>query len=232
MYGLFNKIFKLANRTIKIVLNALGISMIRKIYKEKKKHKLSIVIMKKLLTSGKDDMYAYYCGAEDPLKRPDKFSTTLVDPDEVIGLRDEIDPDNKKGPDHDQIDLDGMLGRDHSNIEDDNVRSKETPILIAARNGIFEIVEKLLEQFPIAIHDVNEDNKNAMLLAVQNRQPRVFQILLKKNILVRDSVLRVVDESKNNVAHLAAMRGKYRPWQIAGEALQMQYEIKWFEVCI
>ncbi|KAG2694543.1 hypothetical protein I3760_08G150500 [Carya illinoinensis] len=71
-----------------------------------------------------------------------------------------------------------------------------------------------------------------MLLAAQNRQPQVIQILLHKNILVRDSVLRVVDTSRNNAAHLAAKLGEYRPWLIPGEALQMQYEIKWFEFVI
>ncbi|XP_041020236.1 uncharacterized protein LOC121261894 isoform X2 [Juglans microcarpa x Juglans regia] len=68
-----------------------------------------------------------------------------------------------------------------------------------------------------------------MLLAVQYRQPHVFQILLKKNIMIRDRVLRVEATSGNNAAHLAAELGEYRPWLIPREALQIQYEIKWFE---
>lgn len=72
-------------------------------------------------------------------------------------------------------------------------------------------MEKILELLPIAIQDVNEDNMNVMLFAVQNRQPHVFQILLKKNIMLRDKVLWVEVNSGNNAAHVAAVLGPYRP---------------------
>ncbi|KAF5463252.1 hypothetical protein F2P56_019178 [Juglans regia] len=197
IYGLFYKIFKLANRTMVIVLIALGIPTIRKIYEEKKKHKLSILIMNELLRSTVDEVYEYYYRGSKKALHPS--DTATVDPDEIDPYLDEDDTQT------------------------------ETPILIAARNGISEIVEKILELFPIAIHDMNEENKNVMLLAVQYRQPHVFQILLQKNIMIRDRVLRVVDKSGNNAAHLAAELGAYRPWLIPGEALQMQWEMKWFE---
>ncbi|XVF65191.1 hypothetical protein PTKIN_Ptkin09bG0227300 [Pterospermum kingtungense] len=37
------------------------------------------------------------------------------------------------------------------------------------------------------------------------------------------------DNQGNNALHLAAMYGQYRPWLIAGSALQMQWEIKWYK---
>ncbi|KAG7968280.1 hypothetical protein I3843_08G146600 [Carya illinoinensis] len=196
IYGLFYKIFKLANRIMLIALIALGISTIRKIYEEKKKHKLSILIMNELLASSVD--YEYYF---KPLRQSDTVA--------AIGPEDEAD---------------AYLDEDDTSTE-----KKETPMLIAARNGISEIVEKILKLCQIAIHDVDKDKKNVLLLAVQYRQPHVFQILLKKNIWIRDSVLRVVDNSENNAAHLAAVLGAYRPWLIPGEAMQMQWEMKWFE---
>ncbi|KAG2694541.1 hypothetical protein I3760_08G150300 [Carya illinoinensis] len=106
---------------------------------------------------------------------------------------------------------------------------KETAILIAARNGISEMVEKILELLPVAIHDVNADNKNVVLVAVENRQPHIYQLLLRRNILIRDSVFRVVDNDGNSAFHLAAKLGAYKPWLIPGEALQMQWEMKWYE---
>ncbi|KAK4560179.1 hypothetical protein RGQ29_009096 [Quercus rubra] len=105
---------------------------------------------------------------------------------------------------------------------------RETPVLIAAKNGITEIVEKILELFPVAIHDMNEHKKNIVLLAVENRQPHVYQLLLQKNIL-KESVFRRVDDEGNSALHLAAKLGEHKPWLIPGAALQMQWEIKWHE---
>ena len=105
----------------------------------------------------------------------------------------------------------------------------ETPILIAAKNGVKEMVDSILEKFPVAIHDRNKEKKNLVLLAVENRQPEVYELLLKKNIL-KDSVFGVVDNEGNSALHLAAMLGDYQPWHIPGAALQMQWEIKWYKV--
>ena len=111
------------------------------------------------------------------------------------------------------------------------IEKKETTILIAAQNGVTEMVEKILEQFPVAVHDMNADKKNIVLLAVEHRQPHVYQLLLKRNIL-KDSLFRKLDKNGNSALHLAAMLGDYKPWLIPGPALQMQWEIKWYEVRI
>ncbi|XP_061968223.1 uncharacterized protein LOC133691644 [Populus nigra] len=107
---------------------------------------------------------------------------------------------------------------------------RETPILIAAKNGIVEMVEKIIEKFPVAINDVNAEKKNIVLLSVENRQPHVYQFLLslKRNI-VKESIFRQVDSKGNSALHLAATLGDFKPWSIPGAALQMQWEIKWFE---
>ncbi|KAK8486513.1 hypothetical protein V6N13_045947 [Hibiscus sabdariffa] len=105
---------------------------------------------------------------------------------------------------------------------------RETPILIAAKSGITEMVDEILQRFPVAIHETNTEKKNIVLLAVENRQPHVYELLLKKNIM-KDSVFRAVDHNGNSALHLAAMLGDHRPWLIPGAALQMQWEIKWYE---
>ena len=106
---------------------------------------------------------------------------------------------------------------------------KESPILIAAKNGITDIVANILELFPVAIHDMNEHKKNIVLLAVENRQPHVYQLLLQKSRM-KESVFLRVDDEGNSALHLAAKLGEYKPWLIPGAALQMQWEIKWHEV--
>ncbi|CAI0448783.1 unnamed protein product [Linum tenue] len=104
----------------------------------------------------------------------------------------------------------------------------ETPMLIAAKNGITEIVEKILDLYPVAINDMNAGKKNIVLLAVENRQSRVYERLLKRGV-IRESVFRKVDSRGNSALHLAAALGHHKPWRIPGAALQMQWEIKWYE---
>ncbi|XP_077233421.1 uncharacterized protein LOC143875702 isoform X2 [Tasmannia lanceolata] len=104
----------------------------------------------------------------------------------------------------------------------------ETPILVAAKMGVVEIVEKILDTFPVAMQDMNQDGKNIVLLAVENRQPHVYRLMLKKTVF-KESVFKKVDVEGNSALHLAATLGENRPWLIAGAALQMQWEIKWYK---
>ncbi|KAL5542601.1 hypothetical protein UlMin_010311 [Ulmus minor] len=103
-----------------------------------------------------------------------------------------------------------------------------SPILIAAKMGVVEIVEKILDEFPVAIQDLDCNNKNVVLLAVENRQPQVYNLLLNKNIM-KESLFRQLDNEGNSALHLAAQCKDHQPWLIPGGALQMQWEIKWYK---
>ncbi|CAL5427703.1 unnamed protein product [Camellia sinensis] len=109
---------------------------------------------------------------------------------------------------------------------------KETPILIAAKNGIEEIIQSILKTFHVAVHDVNSDGKNMMIVAVENRQPQIYQLLVKtiKKEIIRELFLGV-DKEGNSALHLAAMLKTYQPWRAPDAILQMQWEIKWYK-CI
>lgn len=110
-------------------------------------------------------------------------------------------------------------------------KSKKTDniVLAAAKNGVKEIVEKFLELYPAVIHDRNEEMKNILLLAAENRHASIYNLLVNKNVLTETTFLRV-DVNDNNVLHVAADYKVDRPWPIPGVALQMQWEIKWFQV--
>ena len=106
-----------------------------------------------------------------------------------------------------------------------------TPILIAAKNGITEMVEKTLESYPVAMYDMDQDMKNIVLLAVEHKQPCVYELLLslKKKNVIKDSIFSEVDSDGNTALHLAAQKGGFN-WPVPGAASQMQWEIKWYEV--
>ncbi|QCD79933.1 ankyrin [Vigna unguiculata] len=130
-----------------------------------------------------------------------------------------------------------VLGRDSDIENKDNQKKKGiaekrkrvSPILIAAKMGVNEMVEKILDTFPVAIHDVDSDNKNVVLLAIENRQPRVYKLLTKRN-LVKESAFRHIDNQGNSALHLAATYKEHRPWRVPGAAMQMQWEYKWYKL--
>ncbi|KAJ4723001.1 putative Ankyrin repeat-containing protein [Melia azedarach] len=108
-------------------------------------------------------------------------------------------------------------------------RRKETPLLIAATTGVTEMVGKILDTFPMAIQDEDCDKKNLVLLAVENRQTHVYELLLKRKTGM-ESAFRQLDNQGNSALHLAAKFEDFRPLSlIPGAALQMQWETKWYK---
>ncbi|KAI9110419.1 hypothetical protein K1719_018579 [Acacia pycnantha] len=107
-------------------------------------------------------------------------------------------------------------------------RSNESFVFTAVKNGVLEIIEKTLELFPVAINYRNEDKKSIVLLAVEHRQPHVYEFLLETNIYT-ENLLHQVDKNGNSALHWAATLDVRKHWLISGEALQMQWELKWYE---
>ncbi|KAL5545589.1 hypothetical protein UlMin_005276 [Ulmus minor] len=106
---------------------------------------------------------------------------------------------------------------------------KDTAILVAAKYGICEMVEKIIEYFPVAIYDDDKDRKNVLLVAVEKRHLNIYKLLIKK-YPKRSIVFQRVDREGNTALHFAATYDKsVRPWPVPGAALQMQWEIKWLE---
>ena len=109
---------------------------------------------------------------------------------------------------------------------------KETPILSAAKNGIKEMVMGLLHKFPMAIHDETRDGKNIVLLAAEYRRTQIYELFRKSHLRI-ESMFHKLDKNGNSALHLAAEQPELREQKsglIPGPALQMQWEIKWYEV--
>lgn len=137
-------------------------------------------------------------------------------------------------PDHkENLLLVAMKNIKHKSAE--NVDRKETAYLTAAKNGIVEIVSALQSRIPSVVHETNSNNENVLLAAVKNRQPHVVEMLqknLEKELF--DSLVLEVDNRENTVLHLAASTASNneKTWRIAGAAMQMMWDIKWYQVYI
>ncbi|XP_028769657.1 uncharacterized protein LOC114727096 [Neltuma alba] len=184
-----------------------GYEPLRNIYRIKENHTWSVQIVEQLLHDAPS--YEYENDGRSP---PEDERSNMT------SSRDDTHPASIKP----------SSAKDKGNDERNPTRmTTETPILLAAKNGVMEIIEKILELFPVAIYDLNEDKKNIVLLAAEHSQPKVYQFLLKKNIY-KESLFHQVDEDENSALHLAASLRDDEHWLIPGEALQMQWERKWY----
>ncbi|KAM1805363.1 hypothetical protein ACFX12_031124 [Malus domestica] len=228
---------KVISKAMLIVLG-LGSTEIRKIREKKRKHKWSVQIMDELLDRA--SMYEYEDSGMDPQAHKDNDETKpyeLVDGRAVFTLPESDSeivtsstyPMPEQGAEKPNNGKEKIPEESSADQKAENKTPRqETPILIAAKNGVTELVEKILERFPVAVHDTNTEKKNIVLLAVEYRQPHVYKLLMKRDIL-KESVFGRVDHEGNSALHLAAKLGDHKPWLIPGAALQMQWEIKWYE---
>lgn len=101
--------------------------------------------------------------------------------------------------------------------------------LLAAENGIVEIVEELAETFPNILWVKNPDEQNIFQVAVLCRHRRVYNLVYR---IAKDKRYKTRDPDKNgnNILHMA---GKLAPLHrldlISGAALKMKYELQWFK---
>ncbi|RWR75626.1 serine/threonine-protein phosphatase 6 regulatory ankyrin repeat subunit B-like protein [Cinnamomum micranthum f. kanehirae] len=128
-------------------------------------------------------------------------------------------------------------GKAKQDNQEDKTQTKESdkedvkeksPFLVAAKMGVTEMIAEILDKFPVAIDDMNRQKKNAVLLAVENRQPSVYHYL-RERYPKKKSIFQKVDNEGNSALHLTASFSQNRPWLIPSVALQMQWELKWYK---
>lgn len=104
-------------------------------------------------------------------------------------------------------------------------------MMIAARLGIHNVIEMIVEAFPDAILAWQPDSDQFIFhVAVLNRSEHVFNLIYQMSDH-KYKFSDLTDRDGNNLLHAA---GKLAPShklnQISGAALQMQREIQWFKV--
>lgn len=104
------------------------------------------------------------------------------------------------------------------------------PILEAARQNSYEVVQRIVSFFPSAIMSANEDGHNVIQYAVINRSEKVYNLLYEMSE-DRNIYRTIKDSSGNNLLHLAARLAPSNKLNlISGAALQIQRELQWFKV--
>ncbi|KAI8017134.1 Ankyrin repeat-containing protein ITN1 [Camellia lanceoleosa] len=105
----------------------------------------------------------------------------------------------------------------------------KVPLLEAAKLGIHEIIEEIVNSFPRAITAHDSENGNIFQLAVIKRHENVFNLLYQMGEY-KQYITRFGDDKGNTLLHLV---GKQAPIEklnvVPGAALQMQRELQWFK---
>lgn len=111
-----------------------------------------------------------------------------------------------------------------------NRTNNYTPLLIAASEGIVEIVNEILQVCPQAIEHVTKDEENILQVAIKYCQMEIF-CRVKKMKIIRDCrLVSRIDNRGYTILHHVADTEKYDGGNKAGPALQLQAELKWLEV--
>ncbi|KAI3495787.1 hypothetical protein L1887_38133 [Cichorium endivia] len=102
------------------------------------------------------------------------------------------------------------------------------PILEAAKQNSYEVVQRIVYFHPNAIFYANEDGHNVIQYAVINRSEKVYNLLYEMS-KHRNIYRTIRDSSGNNLLHLAARLAPSSKLNlISGAALQIQRELQWF----
>ncbi|KAG7959491.1 hypothetical protein I3843_10G072700 [Carya illinoinensis] len=106
-----------------------------------------------------------------------------------------------------------------------------TPLLIAATEGIVEIVHEILQQHPQAIEHLSKDEENILHVAISHRQIEVFRYLKKMDVILRCRLVSRLNVRGYTILHQVADIKNSREGNetTGGPAFELRDELKWFE---
>ncbi|XP_059437022.1 uncharacterized protein LOC132170139 [Corylus avellana] len=105
----------------------------------------------------------------------------------------------------------------------------DTPLLIAASEGIVEIFDEILDAHPQAIEHISKDEVTIVVAAICHRQREIFRRLKMMKGVMEHRLFSLIDKRGYTILHHAADMKNYNGGTRAGPALQLQEELQWFE---
>ncbi|GKV40276.1 hypothetical protein SLEP1_g47943 [Rubroshorea leprosula] len=104
----------------------------------------------------------------------------------------------------------------------------DTPLIIAARTGIKEIVDEIINVYPQALEHVTRSGQNILHVAILHRNHILDRIRSEREVVKRKLVLGI-DHDGDTILHKAARTKYYRGGTTSTVALRLQEELRWFE---
>ncbi|XP_059633229.1 uncharacterized protein LOC132276004 [Cornus florida] len=112
---------------------------------------------------------------------------------------------------------------------DDTFWNFNEPTLEAARHGIHEVLQELVDTFPDAIWSRDANEHYIFQFAIINRNENVFNLMYQMSEFMQ-YMINLIDKNGDTLLHVA---GKLAPQHklnlVSGAALQMQRELQWFK---
>ncbi|PON91305.1 Transmembrane protein [Trema orientale] len=104
-----------------------------------------------------------------------------------------------------------------------------TSLLIATSTGIVEIVNEILRVYPQAVEHVSDMGQNILHVVIKHRKLGIFKCV-KKMHLPMSRLVRRIDDNGYTILHHVGVIMYYTGGTLPGPALQLQEELRWFEV--
>ncbi|XP_062161015.1 uncharacterized protein LOC133868212 [Alnus glutinosa] len=138
-----------------------------------------------------------------------------------LGKGDSLDNDGKEGKGEQPNSTDGAgKGGD---------QTPDTPLLIAASEGIVEIFDEIVDVHPQAIEHISKNEVSIVHAAICHRQREIFRRLKMMKGIMEHRLFSMIDKRGYTILHHAADMNNYNGGTRAGPALQLQEELQWFE---
>ncbi|XP_027338344.1 ankyrin repeat-containing protein NPR4-like [Abrus precatorius] len=156
---------------------------------------------------------AFQSGAQLNLWEQFMYKILIVKNEKIHAFEDE------------RIEIVSHVGTDY---EDEPNTITEDAMLKAAKCGIVEFIETMMDANPALLMVEDRNKRGIFSHAILNRQEKLFQ-LIKKVKGSKEIITWSTDKFENNMLHLAADLGP-PPYlvSISNAALQMQRELQWF----
>ncbi|GLU15508.1 hypothetical protein SLE2022_319890 [Rubroshorea leprosula] len=104
----------------------------------------------------------------------------------------------------------------------------DTPLIIAARTGIKEIVEEIINVYPQALEHVTRSGQNILHVAILHRN-HILDLIKPKREVVRRRLVLGIDNDGDTILHKAACTKYYSGGTTSTAALKLQEELRWFK---
>ncbi|GLT50514.1 hypothetical protein SLA2020_239970 [Shorea laevis] len=104
----------------------------------------------------------------------------------------------------------------------------DTPLIIAARTGIKEIVEEIINVYPQALEHVTRSGQNILHATVLHRN-HIFDCIKSKREVVKRRPVLGIDNNGDTILHKAVCTKHYRRGTTWTVALKLQEELGWFD---